>query len=757
MRVSGCVRLTVLAALLAGAPVLAQTPPPSPAVPVAPEVQVRDATGRPTLRAVRLTTPLKVDGKMDDAAYEQIKPIGGFTQVDPRPGASASQSSEVWLLYDNSNFYVCVKVYEDHPEKMVANEMRRDAAQNLAQNELITVALDTFKDRRSAFTFYVNPIGGRGEGQSSNEAQYNGDWNGIWKVETGRFDKGWTVEMALPFRTLRYPAMQVQDWGIQVQRINRWKNEVDFLAPSDPSRGSSGFMLASRFANVVGLEAPPPGRNIEVKPYTIGSLTTDRLARPVKSNVGDANVGLDVKYAVRQNIATDFTYNTDFAQVEADEQQVNLTRFNMFFPEKREFFLENQGTFAFGGTTSGTGGAAGDAPILFYSRSIGLNGAQQVPLQVGGRLTGRARRYSFGGVNIQSKEVSATQTPATNFSVMRIKRDILKRSSVGMMATNRSVSRTGIGRNLVYGADLTLAFYTNLSVNAYWAQSDSEVLTQRGVTGNNQSYRGQIDYNADRYGVQVEHATVGVNFNPEMGFTRRIDMRKTYLQGRFSPRPRTRGVVRKYYVIGSGNYIENGTGRRDFMVGSGEFSMEMQNSDRYTVAFDKTYEFIPRPFAIASGVVVPIGGYDYGIAKVTAGFGQHRKLSGQFGLERGSFYGGTRTTLSISRGRLQISPRLAVEPTASFNNVHLPGGSFSTNLIGSRVNLAITPRAFVSALVQYNSNAASLASNVRFRWEYLPGSEMFVVYNDQRDSRVTGFPDLQNRSFIVKINRLFRF
>ncbi len=748
--------LRALLVLSLAAPPLAAQPAQGP-VPVAPEVVTRDASGRATVRAVRLDEPLRVDGRLDEEVYATVKSIGGFTQIEPKPGAPASQPVEVWLLYDRANFYVTVRAHEDHLERMVANEMRRDASINLAQNELVTVALDTFHDRRSSFSFCINPIGGRCDGQSSNEGQYNGDWNGVWKVETGRWEGGWTIEMALPFRTLRYPAKPVQDWGIQVLRINRWKNEVVFMTPSDPSRGSAGFMLASRFADVVGLEAPPPGRNIEVKPYTIGSVTTDRLSRPARSNMADGNVGLDVKYAITQSIATDFTWNTDFAQVEADEQQVNLTRFNLFFPEKREFFLENQGVFAFGGTMSGTGGAAGDAPILFYSRSIGLNGAQQVPLSAGGRLTGRLGRFSFGGVNIQSKAVPATNTRSTNFTVLRLKRDILNRSSVGLMATNRSVARGGVGRNAVVGTDATFAFYTNLAINAYWARSDSEFLKARGVTGDNQSYRGQLDYNADRYGLQAEYATVGANFNPEMGFTRRIDMRKTYVQGRFSPRPRTRGAVRKYYVIGSGNYIRNGEGRRDFLVGSGEFSVELQSADRFTVGFDQTYEYIPRPFAIAPGVTVPIGGYDYGILRATAGFGQQRRISAQFGLEHGSFYGGHRTTVSISRGRYQFSPRLAVEPTASFKAVDLPGGSFNTNLIGSRVNLAITPRAFVSALVQYNSTAATLASNVRFRWEYLPGSEMFVVYNDQRDSRGLGFPDLQNRSFVVKINRLFRF
>ena len=221
-------------------------------------------------------------------------------------GAPASERTEVWVFFDANNVYVSARCYETRPDRAIANELRRDNL-NVVQNDNFGFLLDTFHDRRSSFSFCINPIGGRCDGQSSNEGQYNGDWNGVWKVETGRWDGGWTIEMALPFRTLRYPAKPVQDWGIQILRINRWKNEVVFMTPSDPSRGSAGFMLASKFADVVGLEAPPPGRNIEVKPYTIGSLTTDRLSRPAKSNATDGNVGLDVKYAVKQSIAADFT------------------------------------------------------------------------------------------------------------------------------------------------------------------------------------------------------------------------------------------------------------------------------------------------------------------------------------------------------------------------------------------------------------------------------------------------------------------
>ena len=326
------------------------TPPgyAGPPVPVPPEVVTRDESGV-TIRAVGIDRPPRIDGSLDETVYVDIRPISGFTQIEPRNGSPASQQTEVWLLFDKAHVYVSARVWESELDRMVANEMRHDAGLSLSQNELLAVEFDTFYDHRNAYSFYINPLGGRGEGQVSNESQYNGNWNGIWESTTGRFEGGWTVEMAIPFKTLRYQPDEMQVWGFQVQRSNRWKNEVSYLAPSDPARGRSGFMLASLFATVVGIEVPPPAMNLDVKPYLVSDLTTDRGASPPLSNAADADLGLDVKYGVTESLVADFTYNTDFAQVEVDEAQINLTRFSLFFPEKREFFLENQGTFAFGG------------------------------------------------------------------------------------------------------------------------------------------------------------------------------------------------------------------------------------------------------------------------------------------------------------------------------------------------------------------------------------------------------------------------
>ena len=720
------------------------SPSPAPTV-------TRDAKGRATIRSVRLAKALQIDGRLDEAVYTETAPTSGFTQLDPKPGAPATQNTDLWVFYDDDTVYFSVRVWEDHPERMITNDMRRDAI-TLANGELITLAIDTFHDRRSAYYFSVNPIGGFSEGQVANESQVNLDWNGIWRFKPGRFDGGWTIEMAIPFKTLRYPGTGPQDWGLMLQRINRWKNEVSVITPSEPQRGSAAFLLVSRFGDLVGLEPPAPGLNLEVKPYAIANVVTDRASSPPRSNDASADVGIDVKYAITPSLSSDFTYNTDFAQVEVDEQQVNLTRFSLFFPEKREFFLENSGTFSFGGTVSGAQGAAGDAPVLFYSRSIGINAGQQVPVQAGGRVTGRLGRFSIGALDIRTDDEPTTRAVPTNFSILRVKRDILRKSAIGLLASHRSVATRSTGANGTYGVDATLGFFTNLNINSYWARTSTE-----GRTTGDTSYRGQLEYAADRYGLQLEHLKIGANFNPEMGFLRRPNMRKNYALGRFSPRTKKNKVVRKSYLIGTASFIENTAGRLESRAATGEFNLDFQNSDKLTLLYTNSHEFLPAPFRIGPGVTLPVGSYDFQGLNTGYSFGQQRRVSGKVAVDRGSFYNGTRTTLTVSGARVQLLPQFFVEPSASLNRVDLIQGAFNTNLVGARITYSMSSYRFVSALLQWNSGTRSFATNVRMRWEYRPGSELFVVYNDTRDTTNTGFPDLLNRSFIVKVNRLFRF
>ena len=723
-----------------------------PPVPLPPNVVARSETGM-TIRAVRIDEPVRIDGVLDEVVYSEVGAISGLTQIEPSNGEPASQETDIWLLFDETDVYVSARVWESDLHRMVATEMRHDAVQAFSENELFSVAFDTFYDRRNGYVFLVNPLGGHGEVQFANESQINIDWNGIWESAVGRFEGGWTIEMAVPFKTLRYQSDDHQVWGFQVQRKNRWKNEISFLAPSDPARGSGGAMtLASLYATVVGIEAPPPAANLDIKPYIVSDVTTDHGATPSLLNEADADIGVDVKYGVTDGLVADFTYNTDFAQVEADEQQINLTRFSLFFPEKREFFLENQGTFAFGGAGAGPFGGGGETPVLFYSRRIGLSGSREVPIQAGGRLTGRVGAFTLGVLDIRSDDEPVSGARATNFTVARLKRDVLRRSAVGLLFTNRSVAEHGVGSSQTYGVDGTFAFFTNLSVNTYWARTQTT-----GRDGGDVSYRGQVDFSGDRYGAEVEHLLVGDHFNPEVGFLRRDDMRKSHAQFRFSPRPAQPSVVRKYTWVGSGTYIEDTRGRVETREAQAEFGIEFQSSDQVSVSYTGAYEFLPQPFRIASDVVLPVGAYEFGFLNARMNFGRHRPIYGSIGVEHGTFFDGDRTTFSLRQGRIKVTPKFSLEPSFSVNRVELPAGSFTATLVGSRVTYTMTPLMFVSSLVQYSSSSETIGANVRLRWEYLPGSELFVVYDEQRDTLARRFPELTNRALIVKVNRLFRF
>ena len=723
-----------------------------PPAPVAPEVITRNAEGRATVRAVRVREPMRIDGNLDEAHYRETPGITDFIQIEPTAGAPATEKTEVWLAFDEDNVYVTFRAWDSQMD-LIGTEMRRDNNAIFSGSDLVTFALDTVFDRRNSIIFSVNPIGGRQDGQVTNERQYSGDWNPVWSLKTGRFDGGWTMEAALPFKSIKYRAGL---WGFNAMRVKRSKNEVSFLTRMPNSRGQQAMQQISLGAVVVGMEAPSGSRLIDIKPYATSSLTTNRTSNPRISNDPNGDVGLDAKIGITDNMTADLTVNTDFAQVEADEQQVNLTRFSLFFPEKREFFLENQGTFSFGGVAlGGQFGGNSDAPTLFYSRRIGLNRGQPVPLQVGGRVNGRVGKFTVGALNIQTGDEPATGSAATNFSVVRLKRDILRRSSVGLIATGRSVTQAGTGSNEAYGVDASFAFFENVLFNTYWARTRTD-----GLHGEDTSYRAQFDYPADRYGIQVERVAIGDNFNPEVGFVRRDDMLRDWAQFRFSPRPRANRPIsrriRKFSYMGSFERIENGDGRLESREGVGEFALEFQNADRFAVTYTSLYEFLPAPFAIATGVRLPVGGYDFGTAKVAFNMGQQHRFGFNVSADYGTFYNGHKTTLSVSRGRMGITPQLSVEPTYTVNSIDLVQGSFTTHLSGTRVTYTMTPLMFTSALMQYSSANNSVTANVRLRWEYRPGSELFIVYNEERNTLTRGIPNLSGRALIVKVNRLFR-
>ena len=730
-----------------------------PRPPVAPEVVSRDAQGRATVRATRLRAPLQIDGRLDEPVYETVQYITDFIQQLPDEGALSSERTEVWVLFDDDSIYISARCYDTAPpSEWVANEMRRDVIQ-LRQNDSFSLMLDTFYDRRNGLAFLVTPIGGFSDFAISNEGgRVNTDWNTIWDSRTDRFDGGWTVEIEIPFKSLRYRPTSTQVWGIQLRRIIRRRTEASYLTPLPISaaRGNSviaGLWRVSQAGSLVGIEVPSGSRKIEIKPSGIGGMTTDSTADPPTRNALDGQFGLDVKYGVTRNLTADFTYNTDFAQVEVDEQQVNLTRFSLFFPEKREFFLEGRGNFDFA-RGAGLGGAG--TPTLFFSRRIGLQGSDVVPILAGGRLTGKVGAFDVGALNIQTGDELRSGAQTTNFTVLRVKRDILRRSTIGGIFTNRSVSLVGDGSNQVYGLDGRFAFFDDVNLLGYVARTST-----RGRRGRDASYLGRFSYAGDRYGFDLGHLVIEDNFNPEIGFVRRDNIRRTTASGRFSPRPRSIDWVRRFSLSGGVDYIVAADNRLlETRTQDVELEIQLENSDRFTVSAVDRYERLTTSFTIAPGVTLPVGGYDFRDVGAAYSFGQQRPLSGSISVRTGSFWSGDSTSVGLSRGRIEVTPQLSVEPSLSFNWVHLPEGAFTTSLSRVRVNYSVTPRMFFSGLLQHNFSGNTFSTNIRLRWEYSPGSELFVVYTEDRDTDPF-LPDrrteLRNRGFVVKMNRLFRF
>ena len=727
------------------------------------EAVTRNAQGHAVLRTTRLTSPMTFDGRLDEPFYQTVPAATGFIQQEPSEGSPASDKTELWVFFDDQNVYVGARLWETHPDRRVTSDMRRDAS-NMYNNDHLAVLFDTFDDRRNGFGFSSNAQGGMFDWQVTNEQPSN-NWNGLWDVRTANFDQGWTVEFVIPFRSMRFKEGS-HEWGVNVRRMVRWRNELTFLSQVPVSWGRRGLSKVSSVGTLVGLESPTKLRNLDVKPYALGSTTTNHRSTPPWSNHGAGEFGVDAKWGITQSIVTDFTYNTDFAQVEDDEAQVNLTRFSVQFPEKREFFLEGQDVFNFAGGGAMQGGNGipqatmqnppNNAPVLFFSRRIGLRNSQVVPILAGGRLIGRSHGFQVGALHMRTDDAATAGAIATDYSVVRVNRDVLSRSRIGVIATRRS---PGIGgyENYAYGADANFNFGTNLNLSSYVARTDSTNRPAPAKASSELSYRGHVNWNADRTGFQLDHTFVGDQFNPEIGFLRRSAFARTFGSARYSPRPKGWRGIRKVFYEASYDYYEDPNHDPESREAQGAVRMEFANSDQWAFEFSRLFEKLNTRFVPSAGVAVPVGAYQFTQSRFLYTLSPARPLSGTLQLTYGGFYGGTLREITW-RGRAAFGPRFLMEPTVSLNYFDTPFGDGDSHLVGSRLTYSITPRMFASALVQYQSSSDTVSTNARFRWEYQPGSELFVHYSDGRNTLGDGFPPpLENRSLVVKVTRLFRW
>ncbi len=723
--------------------------------PVAPAVYSRDDRGKVTLRAVRLTRPLQIDGRLDEAVYHETPPIDRFEQQVPRQAAAATETTQAWILFDDDNLYFSARMLDSQSKRIVANEMRHDSVNIFNGGDSMTLVLDTFYDHRNGVLFQTNPLGAQRE-QAIADGQYIESWNTVWNVKSARVDGGWSTEMVIPFKSLRFREGGDQLWGINFRRVIRWKNEYAGVTPMPAAFGGSGLAQMQMAATLVGLAIPSRTRNLELKPYAVASSTTDLgAARPFR-NDGTGDLGIDAKYGLSRGLTADVTVNTDFAQIEEDLQQVNLTRFNLLFPEKRDFFLEGQGIFAFGGRSlsgRGSGGDSDDVPIMFFSRQVGLANGRTVPVLAGARVTGKTGAYDMAALNIETARSQSVGVEPTNFTAVRVRRDILRRSNIGVIATARHPGAAG-DTSLLMGADTSVRLSQNNTLIGYYARTD--VAGEDGQDRQAASYRARFDYAGDRYGLSAEHLMVGARFAPEVGYARRDDVRRNTATARFSPRLRGSRTVRQLTWLGTYTYdTDAGRTRVENRAVDGSFRVEFHSGDIATVQYVHEYELLPAAFRIAPRITVPRAGYDNTTASASYSLANNRRVAGRLSASTGRFYDGTRTEAGYS-GRVALRPQFALEPSVSLAWVRLPYGDFDARLVANRFTWTPTTRLFVSSLMQFNVDANTLSSSVRFRWEFRPGSDLFFVYSDGRDT-ARGGAMLLNRTLAVKATRLLRF
>jgi hypothetical protein len=709
------------------------------------------------LRAVRLADgeKLAIDGVLDESVWERAAVANNFTQSEPREGKPATEKTEARIAYDGETLYIGIIAYDSEVRRLLISELKKDFA--TSDSDVVQVVLDTFHDQRNGYEFATNPGGAKWDAQMTNEGRdVNANWDGVWHVKTHINHDSWIAEIAIPFRTLKFREGADQVWGINFLRRIRRKNEETYWAPIP--RIFNSIHYVSRAGVLEGLDGIKPGSNVRIKPYVLGSMTDLSTTPSGLHRVYKGDGGIDAKWGITSGLTLDVTYNTDFSQVEADEQQVNLTRFSLFFPEKRDFFLEGSGIFRFGSlermgpTISGIAGGGGrqgavrEDTVLFFSRRIGLSDAgEPIPLRGGVRLTGRAGPYELGLLDIQ-QDASPT-TPSTNFLVGRVRRNILANSDVGALLIN--ASERGGGFNRVYGADANFRFYRNLNLSAYLAKTASPSSKDKNVGG-----RVGLNWRNNFWDTRMSYTNIQPNFNDRVGFVPRVAMHK--YSGFFGVHWRPASInrtVREIFPHFQVDYITDPSGRLETRYLDYHLPFTLQNSTFIEIGINPTYERLVKPFNIHPRVAVRPGSYNFNEYFFLMNSDRSKRVSFTTRLATGSFYDGYRQ--SYSGGvNLRANHRFNSSFTYTRNNIHLSAGDFNTDLFSTRAAYSFSTTVFLNALIQYNSTNRSWASNIRFNIIHRPLSDLYVVYNEQRDS-ITG--QLINRALVVKFTYLLSF
>lgn len=724
-----------------------------------------------TVPLAKNTGEIAIDGRLDEPAWEHATVFTHFVQREPHYGIAASETTRVLMLYDREHIYFAADMRDREPDRVVANVMRRDA--ELQDNDSFEIYLDTHHDHRNLFYFATNALGAQRDGLIRNEGEsQNWDWDGVWESAGRRTTTGWSAEIAIPLRTLRFNADSLQTWGANFARRIPRKREESYWAPVARDLGFFGHLKPAYYGHLEGLRDLHHGGMLELKPFTLaGGVKDFEAGEPLERKL---DFGADAKVHLTANLTADLTLNTDFAQVESDQEQVNLTRFDLFFPEKREFFLENADVFRVGERVLDF---EPPSTLLFFSRSIGLtDNGEAVPITAGAKVTGKIGNYELGMLEVLTSRTSyhedndteeedddkLVELPRQNFSVLRVKRDILAKSSIGVIATSKDLwgeviernaqSRALLSRareaNRVLAADVNLAFGTGTRFTGFLGKSHTSGLSKKDWAGT-----AFFSHERDRWGVSLEYSDIQENFEAQLGFVQRTGVRKSraipYLSQRWS-----RGPIRQTWFFNSFQYISDQNNRLVTRASfNGLFNL-FRNGTELFVATLATFDDLDESFELREGVEVAVGAYSFRSFLAEFSSDKSKRLALEVTANVGDFYSGK---LAAAGGGILVRPsaNLSFELNYTRNQVDLPvaEGKYGTNLAHARVIYSFTPRLFAKVFTQYNSDDERFRLNLLVNWIHRPGSNFFLVYNEEQSTNGAKW-DSRNRTVLAKFNYL---
>ena len=698
-----------------------------------------------------LESQIKLDGFLSDSAWQSAEPITGFTQQELVEGDPASEKTEVRMLFDDDTLYIGVMCYDSDPSGIIARQLRWDG--NMDGDDNFAIVIDTYNDKRTGFGFAVNPNGAQMDGAVTSgnilNSKVNTEWDAIWETRSKITAKGWSAEIAIPFKSLRFPTTDIQTWGINFRRIIRRKNEIALW------RGwkrNQGLFLLSQAGTLQIAKQVKQGKQIDVKPYTLGGFEEEHntakdnvVTRSDKDVDNITKVGLDVKYNITSNMTLDLTTNTDFAHIESDREVINLSRFDIYYPEKREFFLEGSDTFDF--TQGGT--------RLFYSRRIGITPDREDQRILGGaKLTQKAGSYRIGVLTMQTEDKS--DYPGANYSIIRAKKDVLEQSYIGFLATNRMDNDKH--DNQVYGLDWILRTDKflgdkNLDVQGYLSGSVTDGKMHESSAG-----RLYISYPNELVDSFILYHALDEQFNPEMGFARVVGIKNYIWFTTIKPRPDIPYIKRLLLKPFNFNYTTDMDGVLLFRdVEIRPLGFETDSDDEFNFSIKNDYDYVYETDFKIFGTSIDPGVYDNWYYTMQFSGSRRRKVAVNMSARWGDFFSGTRDSFSAAV-TYKSGNHYSFSADAEYTKMNLAGKDNIAREYGTRIGIDISTLLSTSTFIQYNNETREINANFRLRFIPTDGSDLYLVYNHlgYHDNREDEFITLRNAA-MLKLDYIYRF